>query len=116
MHGYIPCSPVWVLATIICHPVYNISYEALMLLMVSSGQEGIVVLQQYICMPCTLQQSTKVVVVYDDPIGEEDDMVTLMFPGDISGSPSKRVVPERIGSRTLVFDTPGNNTVYLCPN
>ena len=46
-------------------------------------------------------------VIYDDPIGEEDDVVTLMFPGDISGSSPKKVETERIGTRTLVFDTPG---------
>jgi hypothetical protein len=46
-------------------------------------------------------------VIYDDPIGEEDDVITLMFPGDVSGSSPKRVVPERVGTRTLVFDTPG---------
>lgn len=46
-------------------------------------------------------------MIYDDPIGEEDDVVTLMFPGDASGSSPKRVVSERVGARTLVFDTPG---------
>ena len=46
-------------------------------------------------------------MIYDDPIGEEDDVITLMFPGDVSGSSPKRVVPERVGTRTLVFDTPG---------
>lgn len=46
-------------------------------------------------------------MIYDDPIGEEEDVMTLMFPGDVSGSSPKRVVPERIGTRTLVFDTPG---------
>ena len=46
-------------------------------------------------------------MIYDDPIGEEDDVMTLMFPGDVSGSSPKRVVPERVGTRTLVFDTPG---------
>ena len=46
-------------------------------------------------------------MIYDEPIGEEDDIMTLMFPGDVSGSSPKRVVPERVGTRTLVFDTPG---------
>lgn len=46
-------------------------------------------------------------MIYDDPIGEEDDVITLMFPGDVSGSSPKRVIPERVGTRTLVFDTPG---------
>ena len=55
-----------------------------------------------------MQQSSKLVVIYDEPIGEEDDTITLVFPaGDISGSNSKKVVPERIGTRTMVFDTPG---------
>lgn len=51
-------------------------------------------------------------MIYDDPIGEEDDVITLMFPGDVSGSSPKRVVPERVGTRTLVFDTPGK---YFSP-
>ena len=54
-----------------------------------------------------MQQSSKLVVVYDDPVGEEDDPITLMFPGDLSGSSPQRVVPQRVGRRTLVFDTPG---------
>ena len=66
-----------------------------------------------------LQQSCKLVVIYDDPIGEEDDALTLMFPGDVSGSSPKRVVPERVGTKTLVFDTPGKCTThsaYVVPN
>lgn len=54
-----------------------------------------------------MQQSSKLVVIYDEPLGDEGDAMTLMFPGDVSGSSPKRVVPERIGKRTLVFDTPG---------
>lgn len=46
-------------------------------------------------------------MIYDEPIGEEDDVVTLMFPGNIGGSSSKEVKSKRIGNRTLVFDTPG---------
>lgn len=52
-------------------------------------------------------------MIYDDPIGEEDDVMTLMFPGDVSGSSPKRVVPERVGTRTLVFDTPGILTITV---
>ena len=55
-----------------------------------------------------LQQSSKIVVIYDEPLAKEGDAITLLLPGDVSGSSPKRVVPARIGTKTLVFDTPGN--------
>ena len=48
-------------------------------------------------------------MIYDEPIGKEDDVVMLKFPGNLSGSTSKEVEPKRIGNRTLVFDTPGKS-------
>ena len=47
------------------------------------------------------------VVIYDKGIGKKEDVVTLVLPGDISGSSSKKIVPKRIGDKTQVFDTPG---------
>ena len=60
-----------------------------------------------------MQQSSKIVVVYNEPLGNEVDGVTLMFPGDKPTSSPKRVVPRRIGDRTLVFDTPGDMLIAL---
>ena len=60
-----------------------------------------------------VQQSSKLVVVYDDPIGEEDDPITLNFPGDLSGSSPQRIIPQRVGKRTLIFNTPGMQSLAL---
>ena len=60
-----------------------------------------------------MQQSSKIVVVYNEPLGSEVDGVALMFPGDMPTSSPKRVVPQRIGDRTLVFKTPGNMLIAL---
>ena len=56
------------------------------------------------------QQSSTIVAVYNEPLGEEVDTVTLMFPGDMPTSSPKKIVPRRLGSQTLIFDTPGDMT------
>ena len=53
-----------------------------------------------------LQQSSTIVVVYAEAVGTEDDQVTFIFPGETSGGPLKRIVPQRIDSRTFVLSTP----------
>ena len=60
-----------------------------------------------------MQQSSKIVVVYNEPLGDEVDGVSLMFPGDKPTSYPQRVVPRRIGDRTLVFNTPGDMLIAL---
>ena len=56
-----------------------------------------------------LQQSSTIVAIYNEPLGKETDGITLMFPGDLLTSSPQRVVPKRIGNRTLVFETPGKS-------
>jgi len=51
-------------------------------------------------------QSSTIVAIYNEPLGKETDGITLMFPGDLLTSSPQRVVPKRIGNRTLVFETP----------
>ena len=53
------------------------------------------------------QESSTLVAIYDEPLGQETDKMTLIFPGDVPGSSPQRVVPKRVGTRTLVFSTPG---------
>ncbi len=47
------------------------------------------------------------VVLYDDPIGDENERITLQFPGDILGSSPQQITTRRVGSQTIVFNTPG---------
>ena len=48
------------------------------------------------------------VAIYDEDLSDSPrDPVTLIFPGDQAGSSPKRVVPDRVGTRTLIFKTPG---------
>ena len=50
------------------------------------------------------------VAIYDEDLSDSPrDPVTLIFPGNQAGSSPKRVVPERVGTRTLIFKTPGIN-------
>lgn len=53
-----------------------------------------------------LQQSSTIVIIYDEQVGMMEDQLTFVFPGEVSGGPLKRVVPKRIDSRTFVLETP----------
>ena len=49
------------------------------------------------------------VAIYPEALSDSpEDNVMLMFPGDQAGSSPKRVVTERVGDRTLLFQTPGH--------
>ena len=41
--------------------------------------------------------------------------MALIFPGDVPGSSPQRVVPKHVGTRTLVFSTPGWCLANLVP-
>ena len=54
------------------------------------------------------------VVIYPQPLsGSVNDELALVFPGPDWGSAPVRVIPDRVGDRTLVFNTPGNIVVYV---
>ncbi len=57
-----------------------------------------------------LQQTSTVVIIYDEPVGIKEDEVIFIFPGEVSGGPMKKVVPERIDSRTFVIETPSKSS------
>lgn len=47
------------------------------------------------------------VAMYDVPIGDEYEKITLQFPGDVVGSSSRQIATKRVGSQSVVFNTPG---------
>lgn len=54
------------------------------------------------------QENCQVVAIYPEALsGSVDDEITLIFPGPEWGSAPVRVIPQRVGDSTLVFDTPG---------
>ena len=53
-----------------------------------------------------MQQETKMVAMYDVPIGDEYEKITLQFPGDVVGSSSRQIATKRVGSQSVVFNTP----------
>ena len=64
-------------------------------------------------MQFNLQQSSTIVAIYNEAIGDESQQITLQFPGNASGSPPQRITPQRVDSRTLVFQTPGSIYLYI---
>ena len=54
------------------------------------------------------------VVIFPQPLSRSvNDELTLVFPGPDWGSAPVRVIPDRVGDRTLVFNTPGQYTSSL---
>ena len=53
------------------------------------------------------------VVLYDDSVGDENERITLQFPGDVVGSSPRQITTRRVGSQTIVFNTPGKHRFCL---
>lgn len=54
------------------------------------------------------QKKATIAAIYSEPLGEESDGLTLLFPCDCgSNSSVVEVTPRRIGRHTLIFETPG---------
>ena len=53
------------------------------------------------------QQSSTIFIIYDEPVGSVQDQVSFIFPGEVQGSPLKKVVPQRVDKRTFILETPG---------
>lgn len=59
-----------------------------------------------------MQQSSTLVIIYDEAVGIVEDQVTFIFPGEVSGGPLKKVTPQRIDKRTFVITTPSELAIY----
>lgn len=53
------------------------------------------------------------VVLYDVPVGDESEKVTLQFPGDMVGSSPRQIATKRVGSQSVVFNTPGKKRIKI---
>lgn len=61
-----------------------------------------------------MQQSSTIVIIYGEAVGENDDQITFIFPGETSGG--KKVYPQQVDSRTFVLETPSEfECVYTDP-
>lgn len=54
-----------------------------------------------------MQQNTRIVAVYNEPIGDESENIVLLFPGDLAGRSPQQINTTRVGCQTIVFNTPG---------